>query len=68
MKIPLFALKVYLKDNFEKGRFDKTKWSLVEGGEIGKPCENLVEGSAAVFTGPSYRQLVTVDLDLRNTK
>lgn len=63
-----FPNPTYLKDNFESSSFDKTKWSLVEGGELGKPCENLAEGSAAVFTGSNYRQLVTIDLDLRNTR
>ena len=61
-------LKTYLKDNFEDSSFDKSKWSLVEGGKLGKPCENLAEGNAAVFTGSNYRQLVTIDLDLRNTR
>lgn len=63
-----FPNPTYLKDNFESSSFDKSKWSLVEGGELGKPCENLAEGSAAVFTGSNYRQLVTIDLDLRNTR
>lgn len=46
---------MYLKDNFESSLFDKIKWLLVEGGEFGKFCENLVEGFVVVFIGFNYR-------------
>jgi len=57
-----------LKDNFEDANIDKSKWSLVEGGNIQKACHDLVEDSAMVMSGPGNRQLVTVDLDLQNAK
>lgn len=63
-----YCLQTYLKDNFERPQIDKTQWSVVEGGDLGKSCENLVEGSALVMSGPVNRQLVTVDLDLRDAK
>ncbi|KAK3103287.1 hypothetical protein FSP39_018199 [Pinctada imbricata] len=64
----VMANPTYLKDNFEQPEIDKTKWSVVEGGGLGKSCQNLVEGSAVVMSGPVNRQLVTVDLDLRDAK
>lgn len=59
---------MYLKDNFESSLFDKIKWLLVEGGEFGKFCENLVEGLVVVFIGFNYRQFVIIDFDLRNMR
>ncbi|VDI77295.1 reelin [Mytilus galloprovincialis] len=57
-----------LKDNFENPNVNKSKWSLVEGGNIQKGCHDMVEDTAMVMGGPGNRQLVTVNLDLQSAK
>ncbi|KAL3853203.1 hypothetical protein ACJMK2_016762, partial [Sinanodonta woodiana] len=57
-----------LKDTFDEPGIDKSKWQLVQGGEIQAPCTPLVEGTALVMNGPGMRQIVTTDMDLRDAK
>ncbi|KAL4226959.1 hypothetical protein ACF0H5_014936 [Mactra antiquata] len=57
-----------LKDTFDDDEIDKSKWLLVQGGDIQEPCEPMVEATALVQSGPGLRQLVTVDMDLRDAR
>lgn len=57
-----------LKDTFDEESIDKSKWSLVQGGTIQEPCTQLVQKTALVQNGPGLRQVVTVDMDLRDAK
>ncbi|XP_050414411.2 reelin isoform X2 [Patella vulgata] len=57
-----------LKDMFDEPNVNRSKWSVVQAGDIGDPCNILVQDTALVFNGPGIRQAVTVDLDLRDAR
>ncbi|XP_074645991.1 reelin-like [Tubulanus polymorphus] len=62
-----------LIDDFENVHVDITKWLLVQGGHISnKPCHtqsrHRSDDRMLVFSGTTYQQAVTVDLDLRNAR
>lgn len=66
--VSVIHFQTELKDNFENPNVNKSKWSLVEGGNIQKGCHDMVEDTAMVMGGPGNRQLVTVNLDLQSAK
>ncbi|XP_052779173.1 reelin-like isoform X2 [Mya arenaria] len=57
-----------LKDTFNNGEVDKSKWLLVQGGTVQDSCTPLVELTSLTMNGLGLRQIVTEDLDLRDAK
>ncbi|KAG8142668.1 hypothetical protein E2320_005872 [Naja naja] len=61
-------LKTFLKERFDNEEIRPELWMSLEGGLACLECGVLAEDTALYFGGPTVRQAVTQDLDLRGAK
>ncbi|XP_026533029.1 reelin [Notechis scutatus] len=61
-------LKTFLKERFDNEEIRPDLWMSLEGGLACLECGVLAEDTALYFGGPTVRQAVTQDLDLRGAK
>ena len=65
----VLSSQIYLKDTFNQaGALSREDWFHVQGGSVTDGCAFLSDGLSLTFNGIGQRQLVTVDLDLRNAR
>ncbi|KAL8219319.1 UNVERIFIED_CONTAM: hypothetical protein K2H54_056514 [Gekko kuhli] len=59
------TLKTFLKERFDNEEIRPDLWMSLEGGTACMECGILAEDTALYFGGPTVRQAITQDLDLR---
>lgn len=57
-----------MKERFDNEEIRSDLWMSLEGGIACMECGILAEDTALYFGGPTVRQAVTQDLDLRGAK
>ena len=57
-----------MKENFNNGGVFSGLWEIKEAEKVGSNCGPLSDGDSLYFDGTGPRQLVTVEMDLRNAR